>query len=245
MNAHLQALADAEPTPFWLDDPDRPGALPALTGEQRCDLAVVGGGYSGLWTTLLAKERDPSLDVVVVEAREIGWAASGRKGGFCSASLTHGLDNGLARWPGEMETLERLGRDNLKRADHFFATFPQPEDLRFTHAWGGVIDTCSRFSVFFGTAYGGRVAYALGFTGLGVGATRFGAEVMLDKLSGKPIERTELSLVRSKPLPFPPDPARSLGIHLTQRALDRADRNAGRRGPWLRALDALGMGFGS
>ena len=52
---------------------------------------MVGAGYSGLWTALIAKERDPSLDVVVLEAGTAGWAASGRNGGFCSASLTHGL----------------------------------------------------------------------------------------------------------------------------------------------------------
>ena len=57
--------------------------------------------------------------------------------------------------------------------------------LRFTHAWGGAIDTCTRFCAFFGTAYDGRVAYAAGYTGLGVGATRFGAQVVLDLLAGR------------------------------------------------------------
>ena len=56
-----------------------------------------------------------------------------------------------------------------KLSQHFFTTFPQLEGVRFTHRWGGAIDTCSRFSVFFGTAHGGRVAYAIGYTGLGVG----------------------------------------------------------------------------
>ena len=70
-------------------------------------------------------------------------------------------------------------------ARHFFETFPQLEGLRFSHAWGGAIDTCTRFCAFFGTAYGGRVAYALGYTGLGVGASRFGADVMLDLLDGR------------------------------------------------------------
>jgi glycine/D-amino acid oxidase-like deaminating enzyme len=73
----------------------------------------VGAGYSGLWTALRAKERDPARDVVVVEARTAGWAASGRNGGFCSASLTHGFDNGLSRFPGEIDVLERMGQANL------------------------------------------------------------------------------------------------------------------------------------
>jgi hypothetical protein len=54
--------------------------------------------------------------------------------------------------------------------------------VSFTHAWGGIIDTCARFCAFFGTAYRGRLAYVAGYTGLGVGATRFGAQVVLDRL---------------------------------------------------------------
>jgi len=65
-------------------------------------------------------------------------------------------------------------------ATHFFATFPQLEGLRFTHSWGGAIDTCSRFSAFWGTAYDGRAGYVTGYTGLGVGASRFGAATLLD-----------------------------------------------------------------
>ena len=72
-----------------------------------------GGGYSGLWTARIAKDRDPDRDVVLVEGREAGWGASGRNGGFCAASLTHGIGNGVRRWPDEMATLERLGRENL------------------------------------------------------------------------------------------------------------------------------------
>ncbi|MFD4396214.1 NAD(P)/FAD-dependent oxidoreductase [Kitasatospora sp. NPDC058397] len=460
-----RALSDARPTPFWLEDPGRPAALPALVGDTTCDLLVVGGGYSGLWTALIAKERDPSLDVVLVEGNEVGWAASGRNGGFCAASLTHGFGNGLQRWPAELAQLERLGAANLdgieatlkrygidaewertgeidvatqphqveelheiaeavarygfditvldadelraevdsptflgglwdkegvamvhpaklawglrdaclgqgvrifehtratdlreygsgmavrtpygrvfarrvalgtnvfpslvKRvrpyivpvydyalmteplsdeqlaaigwrgrqglgdsankfhyfrlsadnrilwggydavyhyggrvrheydqrpetfrtlANHFFRCFPQLEGLRFTHAWGGAIDTCSRFSAFFDTAYRGKVAYAAGYTGLGVGATRFGAEVMLDLLSGERTERTSLDMVRSKPLPFPPEPVRWAGIEITTRSLERADRNGGHRNLWLRTLDRMGLGFDS
>jgi glycine/D-amino acid oxidase-like deaminating enzyme len=459
----VRALADAEPQVFWLTDPARPEAAAALVGDTSCDLAVVGGGYSGLWTALLAKERDPSADVVLLEAREVGWAASGRNGGFCAASLTHGYSNGLTRFPDEMPTLERLGRENLdaiaatvdrygidcdfertgelavavadwqvedlrsgveERPDdglvfldrdavqaevasptylaglwdrdgcamlhpaklawglrrvclelgvriyehtpvrslaaegsgealttpygrvrarrvalgtnvfpsllrrarmytvpvydyalmtepldaeqraaigwqqrqgladtgnqfhyyrltaddrilwggydavyhfgkgvrdeydqrpetfaalarNFFTTFPQLEGLRFTHRWGGAIDTCSRFCVFFGTAHRGRVAYSAGYTGLGVGATRFGAQVVLDLLSGARTELTELELVRRKPIPFPPEPASYLGVQATRWSLARADERGGRRNPWLRALDALGMGFDS
>ncbi|GAA1961344.1 NAD(P)/FAD-dependent oxidoreductase [Kitasatospora viridis] len=461
----VRSLQDAKPTPFWLDDPGRPQALSALVGDVKCDLLVVGGGYSGLWTALIAKERDPGLDVVLIEGQEVGWAASGRNGGFCAASLTHGLGNGQQRWPDELARLERLGERNLQEmedsvkryaidcdwertgeidvatepyqlddlhevaelaaglgseltfldrdamraevdsptylgglwdkegvamvnpaklawglkracaeqgvrifehtratdlaehghgmavrtpygrifagkvalgtnvfpslvkrtrahtvpvydyalmteplsaeqlasigwqgrqglgdsanqfhyyrlsadnrilwggydavyhyggrvraeydhrprtyrtlATHFFQTFPQLEGLRFTHSWGGAIDTCTRFSAFFDTAYRGKVALAAGYTGLGVGATRFGAEVMLDLLAGGRTERTALEMVRRKPLPFPPEPVRWIGIELTKRSLDLADRSAGRRNLWLRTLDRFGLGFDS
>ncbi|MFD5459354.1 NAD(P)/FAD-dependent oxidoreductase, partial [Streptomyces olivaceus] len=112
-NDWTKSLSDAQPVPYWLDDPSRPRPEPALTGPEICDLLVVGGGYSGLWTALTAKERDPHRDVVLVEGREVGWAASGRNGGFCAASLTHGLANGLTRWPDEIHRLEELGARNL------------------------------------------------------------------------------------------------------------------------------------
>ncbi|HUN31325.1 MAG TPA: FAD-dependent oxidoreductase, partial [Trebonia sp.] len=132
-------------------------------------------------------------------------------------------------------------------AEHFFTTFPQlaGEGVAFSHAWGGVIDTCSRFSAFFGTAHRGRLAYAAGYTGLGVGATRFGAQVILDLLAGEETERTALSMVRSKPVPFPPEPLRSAVIQATRASIARADRNEGRRDLWLRTLDRLGLGFDS
>ncbi|MBL8079723.1 MAG: FAD-dependent oxidoreductase [Anaerolineales bacterium] len=130
-------------------------------------------------------------------------------------------------------------------AEHFFQTFPQLTGLRFTHAWGGAIDTCSRYTVFWGKAYGDKVAYALGYTGLGVGASRFGAQVMLDLLDNKKTERTSLQMVKSKPFPFPPEPFRSPIINFTRWSLDQADRNAGKRNLWLRTLDALGLGFDS
>ena len=91
-------------------------------------------------------------------------------------------------------------------AEHFFETFPQLAGTRFTHRWAGVIDTCTRFCAFYGVTRGRRIAYATGFTGLGVGASRFAADVMLDLLAGESTERTRTRMVREKPLPFPPEP---------------------------------------
>jgi glycine/D-amino acid oxidase-like deaminating enzyme len=140
--------------------------------------------------------------------------------------------------------LEQRPETFAKLSAHFFATFPQLAGVRFTHTWGGAIDTCTRFTVFWGTALGGKVAYALGYTGLGVAATRFGAEVMLDLLDGRRTPATELDFVRRKPIPFPPEPFRFLGIQATRWSLDREDRT-GKRNVWLRGLGRLGLGFDS
>lgn len=455
------SLASASTTPFWLDNPDRPAPLPQLTVPRSTDLAVVGGGFVGLWTALLAKEADPGRRVILLEGGRIGWAASGRNGGFCESSLTHGPENGQQHVPQENDRLIGLGIENLDAieeaigrygidcdfertgiiniateqyqvdamalehdpgsdrqwldaealrdhirspqylgglretrtasildpaklcwglqrviqdlgvevyehsivrsltrdgnrivlttddgrvdADHvalgtnvfpsllkrtrlhtvpvydyalmtepltdaqmeavgwkhregladaanrfhyfrltadnrilwggwdavyhygkqvswkydqrpetfatlarqFVETFPQLEGVGFTHKWGGAIDTCSRFFPFFTTAHGGRVAYSAGYTGLGVGASRFGGRVMLDLLSGEETDLTQLEMVRKMPVPFPPEPLAWAGVTLTTKALIHSDQNEGRRGPLLKLLDRAGMGFAS
>jgi glycine/D-amino acid oxidase-like deaminating enzyme len=436
-----------------------------LEGAAEADLVVVGGGLSGLWAAIQAKEDDPGRGVVLLEADTIASGATGHSGGFFVSSLTHGTGNGLARLPDELPALERLGRENfdqtvaalqrygvdcdleltgemtvalepheeqwlageaqelrrlghdavlldteavraevrsplyraglwqhsgagilhpgklawgLKRvalelgvrvwegsrvtglrkagagvqvtaeggrvnargavlttgafrspvravrrrivpvwdyvlatepldgarreslgwahrqgigdsanqfhyyrltaddrivwggydavynfangvgphlrqrdatfarlAQHFFITFPQLQDVRFTHRWGGPIDTCSRFFAFFGTSHGGRVAYAAGHTGLGIGASRLGARMALDLLARRETEATRLRFARTRPLPFPPEPLRWGVIELTRNRLAAADRRQGRRGLWLRLLDRLGLGFDS
>jgi len=462
----LKHLSLMQPQLYWLDeDPLEPLPHPTLIGDVTAELCIVGAGYTGLWTALLAKEANPDREVIVVEQRETGAGASGRNGGFCSYSLTHGFMNGYSRFKDEMAIIERLGRENLdaieatitkygidcnfewngeyrvavedwqmeglaeeallrnsfgdnvellskdemqarvkspiykgalwdpdgtalvdparlvwgleraciklgvkifensqverlertkngmivhtpygsvyankvalatnvfksliKRApkyvipvydfqlvtepltaeqlesigwkdreglsdagnqfhyyrmtkdneilwggydaiynfrgkvrqeyetdaetyahlaEAFLETFPQLQGIKFTHGWGGAIDTCSRFSPFWGTAYNGRVAYVLGYTGLGVGSTRFGAQVMLDLLDGVENERTQLRMVQKKPMPFPPEPFRFIFIRLTQWSINQADKNSGKRNLWLRFLDSLGLGFDS
>jgi glycine/D-amino acid oxidase-like deaminating enzyme len=148
-------------------------------------------------------------------------------------------------WRGKVSAeLESRPATWAKLSEHFFETFPQLEGVQFTHIWGGVIDTCSRFCVFWGTAMSGRVAYALGYTGLGVASTRFGAEVMLDLIDGRRSVATSTDFVKDKPLPFPPEPFRFAGIQATRWSLDRED-HTGKRNAWLRTLDRFGLGFDS
>lgn len=460
------AMRDVARTPFWLDRADSPEPRAPLTADTQADLVIVGAGLTGLWAALTALAEQPDRDVLLLDSGQAGWAASGRNGGFLAASLTHGIPNGMSRWPDEMPTLMQLGQRNLdetekalaefgidcdwqrageitvatenyqlaelrqihdqavalgeardwldrdqvralvnsptylaatwqrdsvamidparlvwglretalrrgarlheqttvidiesegaglalttdtgavvnarqvllatnvfkglipqvrrrvvpvydyvimtepltpeqharigwttragvgdsgnqfhyyrmtedrrilfggydaiypfagrmrreyldnptswaRLADHFWQTFPQLRDVRFTHAWGGVIDASTRFSAFWGTEFDGRLAYVAGYTGLGVGASRFGAMTALDLLAGRSTERTRLEMVRSKPLPFPAEPVRWLGIQMTRKSMGAADLREGRRNLWLRSMDALGLGFDS
>jgi glycine/D-amino acid oxidase-like deaminating enzyme len=111
-SAVQSSLAATRDAVFWTED--APGErTERLEGTIEADLAIVGGGYTGLWTALRAKDRDPDARVVVIEAKRVGWAASGRNGGFVEASLTHGEENGKRRWPDELAQLDALGMQNL------------------------------------------------------------------------------------------------------------------------------------
>jgi glycine/D-amino acid oxidase-like deaminating enzyme len=461
----LPALADVLEESYWMDDEDWPDEKSRLVGENSADLLIVGGGFTGLWAAIEAKESNPNLDVALVEGKWIAHGASGRNGGFVAASLTHGFSNGLNRWPDELAQLTKLGQENLdaiekfvrtegidcdwrrvgeidvateeyqveeliefgqlakeygeeftwlnqtevkaklnsptylgglynpdgvalvdparlawglrdsalkrgvriyentmvneledkkhkvravtdlgaisapkvllatnafpplirrlkylmvpvydsvlvteplnqeqrasigwdeyqgisdsgnqfhyyrptedgsilwggydatynwrsgfgadyertvdswvKIGNHFFETFPQLEGIKFSHAWSGAIDTSTRFSAFWGQTMGKKLAYVAGYTGLGVGASRFGAQVAIDLLFDRDSDRRKLTMVNSKPIPFPPEPFRSAGINFTRWSLDKADRNQGKRNLWLRGLDRIGMGFDS
>ncbi len=108
-----RSLAEARPYPVWQETRTDAPAAPRLTGELSCDIAIVGGGFVGLWTALIARQRWPDATIVVLEAGQCGGEASGRSGGFCAPSISHGVSNALKRWPKEAEQLVRLGRENL------------------------------------------------------------------------------------------------------------------------------------
>ncbi|MHB8275335.1 MAG: FAD-dependent oxidoreductase, partial [Dermatophilaceae bacterium] len=78
------ALERASSTPLWWDDSSRPEPRTALQGDHDVDLAVVGAGFTGLWAAVLALEEDPQREVVMLEGERLGWAATGRNGGFCA-----------------------------------------------------------------------------------------------------------------------------------------------------------------
>ena len=110
---HLDAIANADHVPYWLDGAHAPDTNATLVRTESCDLCVIGGGYTGLWTAIIAKERDASRDVVLIDSGPVGGAASGRNGGFMDASLTHGISNGFRHFPDDIEVLEELGMKNL------------------------------------------------------------------------------------------------------------------------------------
>jgi glycine/D-amino acid oxidase-like deaminating enzyme len=128
-------------------------------------------------------------------------------------------------------------------AKEFFEVFPQLGDVKFSNKWGGIIATSTRFCMVPGVAYDGRLAWSVGYTGHGVGASRFGARVGIELLGYEPSDILDMQFITRKALPWAPEPFRWLGVKFTQNALVKADKNGGKRGLWLRFLDMLGLGF--
>jgi glycine/D-amino acid oxidase-like deaminating enzyme len=233
------------------------------TGRVRARRAVLATNAFPPLLRRLRRRVVPVYDHVLVteplspeQRRAVGWA--GREGVSDAGNLFHyfrlthddrvlwgGYDAVYHAGSRVDRSHEQHDRTHLRLAEHFLATFPQLEGIRFSHRWGGVIDTSTRFNAFYGTAVDGRVAYALGHTGLGVAATRFAADVVLDLLDGADTARTRSALVTEQPWAFPPEPLRWTGIGLTRWSLARSDRRGGRRNAWLRGLDHLGLGFDS
>lgn len=120
-----------EPISYWLREPG-PSFEAPLAGETGADVVVVGGGFTGLWTAIALTDTDPTLHVVVLEADTVSYGASGRNGGFCEASLTHGLANGILHFPDELERLEHEGLENLRGLIEFTRTHGIECDLEET-----------------------------------------------------------------------------------------------------------------
>lgn len=106
-------VAGAAPESYWLDRPERPAPRARHTGSTAEDLVIVGGGFTGLWAAVHAAEENPDRSIVLLEGDRIAEGATGRNGGFCAASLTHGLSNGLDRYADELPELLRMGTETL------------------------------------------------------------------------------------------------------------------------------------
>ncbi len=154
-------------------------------------------------------------------------------GGAVRYYFNNGIDKKFMHAP---ERYEQLAKE-------FFEMFPQLEDVKFSNKWGGIIATSTRFCMVPGMAHDGRLAWSVGYTGHGVGASRFGARIAIEMLGYAPTDILDMQFVSRKPLPWAPEPFRWLGVRFTQKALIKADRNGGKRGLWLKFLDRLGLGF--
>jgi glycine/D-amino acid oxidase-like deaminating enzyme len=107
-------MRDHARTSFWLETAGDLTPRPALEGSVRADVAILGAGYSGLWTAYYLLRARPSLRVVVVERDIAGFGASGRNGGWCSPKLNIGLDLLAERHGGEAaRALQRAMYDTV------------------------------------------------------------------------------------------------------------------------------------
>jgi glycine/D-amino acid oxidase-like deaminating enzyme len=244
----------------------RAGGVTVTTADgarvEATHVVVATSAYSG-WLRRLQSRFVPVYDYALVsdpltpEQREaIGWR--GRQGMGDANNQFHyfrltaddrilwgGYDAIYHRNNGVGPEFDRRPATFDKLERHFLRAFPQLAGLAFPHRWGGAIDTTSRFTVTFGQALGGRLTYALGYTGLGVGASRWAGGIARDFILRPDSDLLRLRFVRSEPFPFPPEPLRSVAVNLVRHELDRADRDEGRRGFILKTLDAMGIGFDS
>ena len=114
MKKHLEALRHAVVRPLWHDPDIMPEPLAPISSDKKCELLIVGGGFTGLWAAMQAKERKPDADIILIEQTFIGDGASGRCGGFLSSTLAHRETNTEHRFPDEAERLQALGTQNMK-----------------------------------------------------------------------------------------------------------------------------------
>jgi glycine/D-amino acid oxidase-like deaminating enzyme len=106
---------------YWLaSQPHEPD--PPLQGVRDADVAIVGAGYTGLWTALRLKELDPSLELALLEQRSVAYGASGRNAGMLGETIDHSHELAVAHFGREEAArLAKLGRENLDELLAFLA----------------------------------------------------------------------------------------------------------------------------
>ena len=140
--------------------------------------------------------------------------------------------------------LDHSPRHYAALEESFRRTFPQLAGLSFPYRWGGPIASTTRLTPFFGDAERGRLLYALGYTGHGIGSSRVAGRILAHRALEIDSPLLNLAMVRKKPIPFPPEPIRRAAVALVTGALRRVDAG-GSTGPLLKLLDRLGIGFSS
>jgi len=97
---------------WWATLPQAAPSRPALAGPATVDVAIVGGGFTGLWAAFHLAAADPGLRILVLEARTVGFGASGRNGGWCSAYFPASLERLAAAGgrPAALRMQEALNR---------------------------------------------------------------------------------------------------------------------------------------
>lgn len=126
----------------------------------------------------------------------------------------------------------------------FVRHFPQLSKLKFVYEWGGPIASTTRLTPFFGTLEGGKVVYALGYTGHGIGSTRVGGKVLAHMALSTENDLLSLSMVHDKPFPYPPEPLRSMSVNMVTESLRKVDQGE-KPNNLLKLLDVFGIGFSS
>ena len=107
---------------FWMAGRPAREPDPPLRGEISVDFAIVGGGYTGLWTALFLKELEPSASVCVLEQELVGFGGSGRNAGIAGESLDHSHELAIAHFGlDEARTMARVGRENLAAMESWLA----------------------------------------------------------------------------------------------------------------------------
>ena len=130
--------------------------------------------------------------------------------------------------------------DELRKS--FVKHFPELSELKFPYEWGGPIASTTRLTPFFGTLEGGKIIYALGYTGHGIGSTRVAGKILAHMALQKSDALLNLAIVKKKPFPYPPEPLRSISVKMVSSSLRKLDRGES-PSITLRLLDAMGIGF--